>query len=57
MTAFATGADEAAAQAALEASGFHVKVAIVSIAKGVSPDEARARLATVNGSVRAALAD
>lgn len=57
LTALATGADEAAAQAALEASGFHVKVAIVSIARRIAPAEARARLAAVHGSVRAALAD
>ena len=57
LTALATGADEAAAQAALEASGFQVKVAIVAIAKRLAPADARARLAAVHGSVRAALAD
>jgi len=57
LTALATGADEAEAQAALEASGFQVKVAIVAIARRLAPAEARARLAAVHGSVRAALAD
>ena len=57
LTALATGADETAAQAALEASGFQVKVAIVAIARRLSPADARARLAAVHGSVRAALAD
>jgi N-acetylmuramic acid 6-phosphate etherase len=57
LTALATGADEAAARAALEACGFQVKVAIVSIVRAVGPDEARARLGAVHGSVRAALAD
>ncbi|MBL0143433.1 MAG: N-acetylmuramic acid 6-phosphate etherase [Betaproteobacteria bacterium] len=57
LTALATGADEALAQETLEASGFQVKVAIVAIAKGIDPAQARARLAAVHGSVRAALAD
>jgi N-acetylmuramic acid 6-phosphate etherase len=57
LTALATGADDAAAKAALEACGFQVKVAIVSIARGLAPADARARLAAVHGSVRAALAD
>jgi N-acetylmuramic acid 6-phosphate etherase len=56
LTALATGADEARAREALEASGFQVKVAIVALAKGIAPAEARARLAAVHGSVRAALA-
>jgi N-acetylmuramic acid 6-phosphate (MurNAc-6-P) etherase len=34
-----------------------VKVAIVAIARNVTPGEARARLAEVHGSVRAALAE
>jgi N-acetylmuramic acid 6-phosphate etherase len=53
----ATGEDEARAREALEQSGYEVKVAIVAIAKGVPAGEARARLAAVHGSVRAALAD
>jgi N-acetylmuramic acid 6-phosphate etherase len=57
LTALATGAGEEAAKAALEASGYQVKVAIVAIAKSLPPGEARARLAAVHGSVRAALAD
>lgn len=57
LTALASGADEATAQAALEACGHQVKVAIVAIARGLEPAAARARLAAVHGSVRAALAD
>jgi N-acetylmuramic acid 6-phosphate etherase len=56
LTVLATGADEASARQALEESGFQVKVAIVALAKGIAPAEARARLAAVHGSVRAALA-
>lgn len=57
LTAQATGADEARAQQVLEACDRQVKVAIVAIAKGLDAAEARARLAAVHGSVRAALAD
>ena len=57
LTSLATGASEEKARASLEASGFHVKVAIVAIAKALTPTEARARLASVHGSVRAALAE
>jgi N-acetylmuramic acid 6-phosphate etherase len=57
LTALATGVDEARAREMLEASGFQVKVAIVAIARAIGPAEARARLAAVRGSVRAALAD
>lgn len=56
LTALATGATKERALAALEQSDFHVKVAIVAIAKDVTPGEARERLAAVQGSVRAALA-
>ncbi|MEP7068075.1 MAG: N-acetylmuramic acid 6-phosphate etherase, partial [Usitatibacter sp.] len=56
LTILATGAAEERAREVLEASGFHVKVAIVAIRKNVAPGEARARLAAVHGSVRAALA-
>jgi N-acetylmuramic acid 6-phosphate etherase len=57
LTALATGADEERARQALEESGFQVKVAIVAIARGVGAVEARARLAAVHGSVRAAIAN
>lgn len=57
LTAAAAHADEDRARAALEASDYQVKVAIVSIARDLGPEEARARLAAVHGSVRAALAD
>jgi N-acetylmuramic acid 6-phosphate etherase len=56
LTAFATGADEAAARAALEESGFHVKVAIVALSKKIGVEQARALLETARGSVRQALA-
>ncbi len=51
----ATGADEAQARSAFEACGSEVKPAIVSILQAIGPDQARARLAAVQGSVRAAL--
>lgn len=56
LTMLATDADEPRAREALEASGFEVKVAIIAIAKKIDAAEARARLAAVQGSVRAALA-
>ena len=56
LTMIATGADEARAREALEASDFQVKVAIVAIARGLDTEGARARLAAAHGSVRAALA-
>ncbi len=56
LTVLATGAAEAEARACLETCGFHVKVAIVAIKRGIAAEEARARLAAVHGSVRAALA-
>ena len=52
----ATGADEAAARAALEQCDFHVKVAIVALAKKTSIVQARALLEAARGSVRQALA-
>jgi N-acetylmuramic acid 6-phosphate etherase len=57
LTTLATGADEERARQTLEASGFQVKVAIVAIARGLTVEEARERLAAVHGSVRAALAE
>ena len=56
LTMLATGVDEAIAQRTLEACDFHVKLAIVAIAKKISVDDARTRLANANGSVRKAIA-
>nr|WP_315216747.1 N-acetylmuramic acid 6-phosphate etherase [uncultured Duganella sp.] len=55
LTMHATGADEAAARAALEQCGFHVKVAIVALLKQLSIPQAQALLDRSAGSVRAAL--
>ncbi|MEO5694575.1 MAG: N-acetylmuramic acid 6-phosphate etherase [Usitatibacter sp.] len=57
LAMLATGANEGRALAMLEECDFHVKVAIVAITRNVTPALARDRLATVNGSVRAALGD
>jgi N-acetylmuramic acid 6-phosphate etherase len=56
LTMRATGADEAAARRTLEACGYRVKVAIVSIARKIDAATARAELEMVDGSVRRALA-
>ena len=56
LTVLATGANPGRALAMLEASDFHVKVAIVALMNNVTPALARERLAAVRGSVRAALA-
>ncbi|MES2150126.1 MAG: N-acetylmuramic acid 6-phosphate etherase [Pseudomonadota bacterium] len=56
LAMFATGADEAAARAALEQCDFQVKVAIVALSKKTSIDQARALLDAAHGSVRLALA-
>ncbi len=55
LTMTATGADTARAQAALDASGARVKVAIVMLLAGVDATEAERRLDAAHGSVRAAL--
>ncbi len=52
----ATGAGEAEAAAALEASGGEAKVAIVSLLAGLDAAAARARLEAAGGAVREALA-
>jgi len=57
LITLATGCEEARAQAAFEACETQVKPAIVSILKGLTPEQARARLAASHGSVRAALRD
>jgi N-acetylmuramic acid 6-phosphate etherase len=54
--ALATGAPAEEAEAALEASGGEVKVAIVSLLAGLGPADARARLTAADGVVRRALA-
>ena len=53
--ALATGASAEDADAALEAAGGEVKVAIVALLAGLDPDAARARLADAGGVVRRAL--
>jgi N-acetylmuramic acid 6-phosphate etherase len=55
LTMFATGADEAAARAALEQCEFHVKVAIVALGRKTSIEQARVLLDAARGSVRQAL--
>lgn len=49
------GTDAARADAALAAAGGHAKLAILIVRAGVSAQEGRARLAAVQGSLRAAL--
>lgn len=56
LTVQATGADEVRAQAALDACGRQVKVAIVMLKAGVDAAAAQARLAAADGSVERALA-
>ena len=55
LTMLASGADEETARRALEASHYHVKVAIVAILKKIDVEEAKACLAESRGSLRAAL--
>jgi N-acetylmuramic acid 6-phosphate etherase len=55
LTVRATGADEAQAQAALQAAGLRVKTAIVMLKAGVDVATAEARLAAAQGSVGRAL--
>jgi len=49
LTSFATGADEDAARATLEACGFHVKTAIVALSKQTSVEQAQALLEAARG--------
>ncbi len=51
-----TGADEAAARAALARSNGHVKTAVL-VLRGLTPDAAAAALERADGSLRGALAD
>jgi len=55
LTVRASGADEATAQAALQAAGLRVKTAIVMLKAGVDAATAEARLAAAEGSVQRAL--
>ncbi len=57
LTMLATDADEAAARAALAASGQRVKLAIVMLKAGLDAPAAQARLAAAQGSVHEALRD
>lgn len=54
LTMLATGCAESQASETLEASGYHVKTAIVAIKRGVTVDAARDLLSAVDGSVRLA---
>ena len=56
LTALATGADEVAAEAALKACRFRVKVAIVMLVKQIDASTAQQRIDASDGDVRAALA-
>jgi N-acetylmuramic acid 6-phosphate etherase len=56
LTMLATGTDEATARRTLESCDFHVKTAIVAIAKNISVTDARGRLGLASGSVRLAIA-
>ena len=55
LVALAAGVEEALARTAFEACGNEVKPAIVALLLGLDPEQARTRLAAVQGSVRAAL--
>ena len=57
LTALATGAEEAVAEATLKACRFRVKVAIVMILRGIDADAALRRINESDGDVRAALQD
>jgi N-acetylmuramic acid 6-phosphate etherase len=51
----ATGEDEAAVEAAMAATGDHMKASIVMLLAGVSAEEAFRRLKEADGKVRGAL--
>ncbi|HYE01447.1 MAG TPA: N-acetylmuramic acid 6-phosphate etherase [Alphaproteobacteria bacterium] len=55
MVRHLTGCDAAAAEAALEACGGHVKTAVL-VVRGLAPDAARDALAAAGGDLRTALA-
>jgi N-acetylmuramic acid 6-phosphate etherase/N-acetylglucosamine-6-phosphate deacetylase len=52
-----TGVDEPKASLELEACEMHVKVAVLAIRLGLTPEAARARLAAAGGSLRRALGE
>jgi N-acetylmuramic acid 6-phosphate etherase len=56
MTVAISRCDEAAARAALEGAGWHVKTAAVMLAFDENPEDAKKRLGDAKGSLRAALA-
>jgi N-acetylmuramic acid 6-phosphate etherase len=56
LTRLATGAEEDAARATLEACGYSVKIAIVALKRQTDVTQAQALLAQADGSVRRALA-
>jgi N-acetylmuramic acid 6-phosphate etherase len=56
LTMYATGADEAAVRNVLRHCQYQVKVAIVSLLKKQTVEQAQQLLDQVDGSVRAALA-
>ena len=56
LTMLASGADEAAARAALAASGQSVKLAIVMLKAGIDAASAEGRLEAAQGSIAAAIA-
>ena len=51
----AAGVNQGAAQAALNATGYQVKIALVMLLAGVDVDEARRRLVAAQGFVRRAV--
>lgn len=55
LTMRATGCDEDTAREALTACDYQVKVAIVAIIEGIAVQDAKARLAATQGSVRQAI--
>lgn len=55
IVAMATGEDEAAVEAAMAATGEHMKASIVMLLAGVSAEEAFRRLTEADGNVRGAL--
>ncbi|MFZ4479961.1 MAG: N-acetylmuramic acid 6-phosphate etherase [Rhodoferax sp.] len=57
LTVLATGVSEDAARAALDQSGYQVKLAIVALKKEVTIDQAREILARAGGSVRQAVGE
>lgn len=56
LTVRASGSDEPAARAALQACGGRVKVAVLMLRTGLDPAAAEARLDALEGNLRAALA-